>query len=391
MTLNPSALAQHYSAFRVSERTLLTGHSHQAWPDVGFEGQKQAWVDAASLVDDKWSVAFDKAARVRAFYAGLLGEADYANYVLAGSTHELIVRFLSATAVRARPRIITTDGEFHSLRRQLGRLAEEGVEIVRVPVSPETTLAERVAAQLTGDTAAVMMSAVMFRNAVIIPGLAAVAERALVLGIPFLVDAYHALNVMPFELAPHGLETAFVVGGGYKYCQFGEGNCFMRVPVDCNLRPIVTGWYAEFGDLTGQPEDGPTAYPSGGDRFQGSTYDPVSHYRAAAVIDFFDAHGLRPEVLRQISQHQVRLVIDEFEKLDCDPARLCRDAIDHENLGGFVAFRSKFAADLQQTLRHHDIWTDCRGEYLRLGPAPYVSDNQICEAIALLGAATRDV
>ena len=24
--------------------------------------------------------------------------------------------------------------------------------------------------------------------------------------------------------------TAFVVGGGYKYCQLGEGNCFLRVP-----------------------------------------------------------------------------------------------------------------------------------------------------------------
>ena len=31
-------LAVHYSRFRVAERLLLTGHSHQAWPDGGFEG-----------------------------------------------------------------------------------------------------------------------------------------------------------------------------------------------------------------------------------------------------------------------------------------------------------------------------------------------------------------
>ena len=40
-------LARHYSRFRVSERVLLTGHSHQAWPDVAFSAQKQAWTDAA--------------------------------------------------------------------------------------------------------------------------------------------------------------------------------------------------------------------------------------------------------------------------------------------------------------------------------------------------------
>ena len=55
MTANP--LAQHYSRFRVSERLLLTGHSHQAWPDVGFEAQQRAWLDAAELVDDKWARA----------------------------------------------------------------------------------------------------------------------------------------------------------------------------------------------------------------------------------------------------------------------------------------------------------------------------------------------
>ena len=40
-------LAEHYSAFRVSERLFLTGHSHQAWPDVAREGQLEAWQDGS--------------------------------------------------------------------------------------------------------------------------------------------------------------------------------------------------------------------------------------------------------------------------------------------------------------------------------------------------------
>ena len=44
---SPNALAAHYTRFRVAERLLLTGHSHQAWPDRAFEGQCRAWLDAA--------------------------------------------------------------------------------------------------------------------------------------------------------------------------------------------------------------------------------------------------------------------------------------------------------------------------------------------------------
>jgi len=59
--IDPEQLAKHYSRFRVTERILLTGHSHQAWPDVAFEAQQQAWLDAAEHVDDVWDLAFEKA------------------------------------------------------------------------------------------------------------------------------------------------------------------------------------------------------------------------------------------------------------------------------------------------------------------------------------------
>ena len=56
----PNALAADYSHFRVGERLLLTGHSHQAWPDCGLAAVQRCWLDAAELVDDKWDRAFDK-------------------------------------------------------------------------------------------------------------------------------------------------------------------------------------------------------------------------------------------------------------------------------------------------------------------------------------------
>src|SRR5438093_7717920 len=243
--INPGELAKHYTRFRVTERILLTGHSHQAWPDVAFEAQQQAWLDAAEHVDDVWDLAFAKANEVRRGFARLLDDTPE-RIALAQNTHELVVRFLSALPLRIRPQLVTTDGEFHTIRRQLDRLAEEGIEVVKVTAQPAATLAERLAGAVNERAAAVLVSAVLYANAHIVPDLGAVLAACQRAGAELVVDAYHALNVVPFSLREQRLEGAYVVGGGYKYCQLGGGNGFLRMPADCALRPVVTGWFSEF-------------------------------------------------------------------------------------------------------------------------------------------------
>src|SRR4029450_12276438 len=164
MLPNSTSLATHYSRFKVAERLLFTGHSHQAWPDVAFEAQQQAWLDAAELVDDKWDRAFEQAARVRAGFARLLGDAPD-NIALGQNTHELVTRWLSALPFKTRRRIVTTTGEFHTIRRQLDRLAEEGLEIVKVPARPVEELSERVAHAVDDRSLAVMVLSVLFDTA----------------------------------------------------------------------------------------------------------------------------------------------------------------------------------------------------------------------------------
>jgi selenocysteine lyase/cysteine desulfurase len=387
---SPNALAPHYSQFRVSERLLLTGHSHQAWPDCGFEGQKAAWQDAARLVDDKWDQAFAQAERVRQGFAGLLGDAG-GGIALGANTHELIVRLISALPLRTRPRLVTTDGEFHSIRRQLDRLEEEGLAIVRVPEAPLESLAARLGRAVDDRTAMVLVSAVFFDTGRIARGLADVAASCRRHGSRLLVDAYHALNVVPFSLADEGLDDAFVVGGGYKYCQLGEGNCFLRIPRDTDLRPVVTGWYSEFTVLADRQRVDRVAYGQGGDRFAGSTYDPTSHYRAAAVFDFFRQQGLAPALLREVSRHQIGLLASAFDALDLDPVVLGRDrGCPLEEVGGFLALQSPAASTLVRRLRARGVWSDARGEILRLGPAPYLSDRQLRDAVGLLGEVARE-
>ena len=388
---SPSALARHYSRFHVSERLLLTGHSHQAWPDCGFEAQGRAWLDAAELVDDKWERAFAEADAVRLGFARLLDDAPE-RIALGANTHELVVRFLSALRLVERPRLVTTDGEFHTIRRQLDRLGETGVEVVRVRTHPVRDVAARLAAAVTQRTAAVLVSAVLFETAQIVPGLADVLAACGRGGAELLVDAYHALNVVPYSLRAAGLTGAYVVGGGYKYCQLGEGNCFLRVPDGCALRPVITGWYSEFAALADAPLDGKVRYGAGPARFAGATYDPTSHYRAAAVFAFFDAQGLTPALLREVSQHQVGLLATRFDALDADPRVITRDRTTPlAAQGGFLALRTPHAAVLCRTLHERGVLTDYRGDVLRLGPAPYLSDAQLTAAMDAVWEAVRSL
>ncbi|HET7043093.1 MAG TPA: hypothetical protein VFI13_13830 [Gemmatimonadales bacterium] len=384
----PNALAAHYTHFQVAERLLLTGHSHQAWPDAGLAAHQEAWLDAARLVDDKWERAFARADAVKAGFGRLLGDAG-GGIALAPNTHELVVRLLSALPLATRPRLVTTDGEFHTIRRQLDRLAEAGLEVVRVAESPVESVAERLAAAVDDRTALVLVSMVFFDSGRIARGLGRVAEACARHGAQLLVDAYHALNVVPVDLAAEGLLGAFVVGGGYKYCQLGEGNCFLRIPEGCDLRPVITGWYSEFTALADPRRPGQVAYGAGGERFAGATYDPTSHYRAAAVFDFFAAQRLTPAFLRAVSQHQVGVLAAGFDALDLDPSVVTRDrGAPLAETGGFLALRAPRAGALAQALRAHGVHTDARGEVLRFGPAPYLSDRQLRDAIAALGAVT---
>lgn len=389
--IDPTHLARHYRRFRVTDRILLTGHSHQAWPDVSEAAQARAWSDAAELVDGKWAPAMEEAEKVRGGYARLLSDRPE-QIALAQNTHELVVRLLSALPLRERPRLVTTTGEFHSIRRQLDRLEEEGVEVVRVPADDADALAERLAAAVDDRTAAALVSSVLFTNARIVPELARVAAACRRHGAILLVDAYHHLNVVPFSMEELGLEDAYVTGAGYKYCQLGEGNGFLRFPDGCELRPVLTGWFAEFDEVV-RGKGGPTTgvyYRPGPGRFAGATYDPVSHYRGAAVFGFFQEEGLDPERLRVLSRHQVELLARRFDELDLDPRLVSRDRDQPlAATGGFLALRTPHAGHLHARLLEEGVHVDFRGEVLRLGPAPYVTDAQLEEAMKRLGQVAR--
>jgi kynureninase len=93
---------------------------------------------------------------------------------------------------------------------------------------------------------------------------------------------------------------------------------------------------------------------------------------------------LTPTRLREINQRQVRLLRDAIEALDLDPHVARVESIPDERRGGFLAVRAPRAAAIVRALRSRGVWTDSRGDVLRMGPAPYLRDEQLRDGVEAL-------
>ncbi|MCY3838452.1 MAG: hypothetical protein OXH09_07410 [Gammaproteobacteria bacterium] len=107
-----------------------------------------------------------------------------------------------------------------------------------------------------------------------------------------------------------------------------------------------------------------------------------------AVLRFFQSERLNPPLLRTVSQTQLARLAKGIDALDVDPKVLSWDRdLPLERRGGFLALNTPGAGQLAARLRSRDVFTDHRGTILRLGPAPYVTNAQLDEAVGLLGEA----
>lgn len=383
-------LAPHYSHFDVSNRLLFSGHSHQAWPDVALEGLKESFQVAAEQVDTKWDTAFEKAEILREYLRNFYDDPN-GLYCLAENTHLLLVSWLSSYDLKNKPKVITTDAEFHSMFRQLHRLKEEGLQVEMVDAESDEIVKD-ISAKIDRQTAAIMLSRVYFESGLINQYIHEIADIARANEIPLLIDDYHGTNVAPISLTDNNLEDVFILIGGYKYLQWGEGNCFLRFPKDCELRPAITGWFASFSTLDEPRNEKPVQYDDGNQRFATGTHDPASQFRAAKVVEFFNEQGLTPEVLQDQYRSQVGLLRKLFQNQHFDPEVIkLRHSKPLEQNGGFLALQSPKAREIRAALLDREVFTDARGDILRMGPAPYTTTEQIEQAIEALAESVKEL
>ncbi len=373
-------LQPYYSHFNVANRLLFTGHSHQAWPDAAFDGIDEYMEMVAGQVDKKWKYAFEKTEILRDYLRNFYDDAT-GNYCREQNTHVLLVSWLSALDLKNKPRILTTSGEFHSMYRQLRSLQDAGLDVQFLSHQNDDKLYELVKHEVDDKTSAIMLSRIYYETAEINTRLSDIAQFAKHAGIPVLIDDYHGTNVVPLSLKKENMEHVYLLIGGYKYLQWGEANCFLRYPENCELKPVITGWFSAFQQLD-QPRNSETVqFDDNDQKFATGTYDPISQYRAASVAQFFHGMGLTPDVLYHQYSSQISYLRDLF-----DEANYHGSDIEHANkrpneeTGGFLSLQSIHARKLREMLLEEEIFTDARDQIIRIGPAPYTTSQQ-CEKV----------
>jgi len=354
-------------------RLHFAAHSHHLWPDASFEGQVECWEDAAAQADHKWDKVMGEVwPEAQGHIARELGTGDPSALVFSSNTHDFLIRLITAAPARGNGplRVLTTDGEFHSARRQFARWAEAGwIVLDKIAAEPSDSLPDRfLAAAQQGDHDLIMISQVLFGNGRLFDRVDELSALARPDGPWVVIDGYHAFMALADPFGEAAARSAFYLGGGYKYAMAGEGCAFLHAPPGFGARPPVTGWFAEFEDLSLPP--GSVGYARDANRFLGATFDPSALYRFNAVQRTLADHGLTTaRISAHVGELQAQLV-DGIAQTALAEAELL-NPLDGSRHPRFLAFRSGDAQRWYQQLKAENCITDVRGDVLRIGFAVY--------------------
>ncbi|WP_396595075.1 aminotransferase class V-fold PLP-dependent enzyme [Brevundimonas sp. R86498] len=362
------------------ERLHFAAHSHHLWPDASFDGQVRAWVEANHFADRKWDLVFgDVVPEAQRHVAKELNLPDPDTLVFAPNTHDLLIRIFSGWETKP-VRILTTDGEFHAFRRQAERWEESGEAVVtRVPLEPFDSFDHRfTAAAEAGGHDVIVVSQVFFKTGQAIGCIDALAALARPEGPWVIIDGYHGFMATPTDLSAVA-DRIFYVSGGYKYAMTGEGAGLLHAPPGYCERPVVTGWFAEFGNLMGPPEG--VQYRGDAGRFWGATFDATPLYRFNGVRRMLDEQGL---TTADISAHADRLSARFAAALASGACGSLGEATVLNPVSGDNAARARFLA-----LKHRDaqawrarlleanVVTDVRDDVIRFGFGLYQTEEDV--------------
>ena len=384
-------LTVHFARFRAAapERINLAAHSHHDWPDVTFAAQEQCWLDAARLAGDKWDLVFGELIpRVQAGIARQLRLPDPSTISVAPNTHEFLRRLLSCFPADRPVRILTSDAEFHTARRQLDRLEEDSlVTVTRISAEPFETFAERFrAACERGGYDLVFVSQVFFTSSATSGDLKVLIETVPSRDTFVAIDGYHGFMARPTDLSDVA-DRVFYLAGGYKYAMAGEGCCFLHCPPGYGPRPRDTGWFADFGSLAA-PSGKSVGYPEHGGRFLGATFDPSGLYRLAAVFDWLARERITAEHVHLHAQALMARFLEGIEAVHIEGLRLA-DLItpfgSNAEHGNFLTFRTPRASEIEAKLAGVNVHCDHRGDRLRFGFGICTNRADVDQALARIG------
>jgi kynureninase len=281
------------------------------------------------------------------------------------------------TFTKSRDEIVMTALDFPSVRYVTDELAPRlGARVTVVPTDDNMSIdAQRVVDAITARTTLVAISHVLFKSAYIMD-VAPIIAKAHAVGALVLLDAYHAVGVMPVDVQALGVD--FYMGGVLKWLCGGPGGCFLWVSPEqsATLRPALTGWQAHQRPFAFEPSMQPA---DGAWRWLGGTPTVPALYAALDGPKLVGAAGL-PAIRAKSQRQTARLIALADERgfpvhAPRDPARR----------GGTVAFDVPHGPAVAQALLSRDIVIDYRpGAGIRVAPHFYTTDEELEAAVAVL-------
>jgi selenocysteine lyase/cysteine desulfurase len=220
----------------------------------------------------------------------------------------------------------------------------------------------------------ILVSQVLFSSGRMFDGVEELAAWSRPEGPWVIIDGYHAFMAVERPLGPDAARTAFYLGGGYKYAMAGEGAAFLHAPPGFGPRPPITGWYAEFDDLTLPPDM--VGYAPDAMRFMGATFDPSGLYRFNAVQRMLGENGLSTARISSLAAGLQRQLVDSIGETALAGAELLNPPGPDPH-ARFLAFRSPDAQRWCAQLKQQGCIVDVRADVLRIGLGLYHDEADI--------------
>lgn len=365
----------------------FAAHSHHYWPDCTFEAQKQHWLDSSALTDEKWNHIFGNVMmETRTNIARILNLTDPNQITLAPNTHEFCERLLSCLVEKSRVRVLTTENEFYSFKRQVKRYAElDDFEVDWISVEPHDTFELRLFDKLKNNYDLIFLSQVFFTSGIHIPEIKKIVSLVKNEETIIAIDGYHAFCAIPTDL--RDVENRiFYMAGGYKYAMSGEGICFMHIPKNYLLRPLNTGWFAEFENLESENPSEDVTYPMNGNRFIGSTMEPNGAYRFNAVQKMWKENDITVSKIHNHVEELKTLFVKKLKESDFKRLRFEDVVLVGNELppAHFVTFKTIYAKQLVEIIKGAGVYVDQRESNLRFGFGIYHNKESVDRLFEIL-------
>jgi kynureninase len=284
-----------------------------------------------------------------------------------------------------RTRIVASALDFSTLLYACAAEQRLGARFALVPGEERDPLRfdlERFLEAIDEETALVVLSAVLFRTAELIP-LEPIVARAKESGARVCVDLYQAAGTVPVDVSALGVD--FALGGSVKWLCGGLGCAYLYVAPECQrvLEPRFTGWAAHEEPFRFAPP--PQRYAAGMARFQAGSPNVPALVAAAAGQEILAEIGV--DVVRRKSERQTA---ELYALCEAQGFRV-RSPREAARRGGSITVEVAAGEVICRALAERGVVCDYRpGAGLRFSPHFYTTDAELGTAVAALVEATRD-